>query len=59
MTSLEALALDSSFYAEYDHDVGAWGVFGDESGFCYETPASREEAERIALEMTIRYGLTG
>jgi hypothetical protein len=32
-------------YVEWDFDTAAWGVFGEESGFCYATFASKAEAE--------------
>lgn len=34
-----------SFYVEYDEDTCCWGVFGDESGHCYDLVSSREEAQ--------------
>lgn len=53
MTSREALEQDKKgeFYADpaYDGDEsGDWGVFGTESGFCYSTWSSKEEAEQAA-----------
>ena len=56
----EAMKKDTSFYAE--EDDGTWGVFGDNTGFCYEygpkandqdsPPTHEEAAKRIAKEMT-------
>lgn len=32
-------------YAEYDDEFETWGVFGEDSGFCYGQYACEEEAE--------------
>ena len=46
MTRFEAILLDKlgSYYEAYDEDTQLWGVFGSESGFCYFTYATEEEA---------------
>jgi hypothetical protein len=49
MNAHQALALDTDFYAEEDEEYG-WGVFGDNSGFCYllsDESACENEAERL------------
>ncbi len=47
----EAQAKDKDFYAEYH--FGMWGVFGTESGFCYETYMDEQDAkDRAALKLT-------
>jgi hypothetical protein len=33
-----------SYYVEYDEDSGCWGIFGSESGHCYELYSSELEA---------------
>lgn len=40
------------FYRAFDHDTGLWGVFGTESGYCYETLNSDGHAYERAIEMT-------
>jgi len=32
-------------YADFDEESACWGVFGQESGFCYELYSSEEEAQ--------------
>lgn len=35
-------------YAEWDEEFDCWGVFGEESGFCYSQHENQEEAEVAA-----------
>lgn len=44
-----------SVYAEYDEEYSCWGVFGEDSGYCYATPASEEDAEAWAAEMNLTF----
>ena len=48
----EARKLDTHFYA--DAEDGSWGVFGDNTGFCYELVMDKAEAEKMASEMNVR-----
>ena len=51
MNRQEALALDTDFYADNDREYG-WGVFGDNSGFCYllsDKVSCENEAKRLSL----------
>jgi fluoride ion exporter CrcB/FEX len=49
--SLDAEKLDKgSKWADYDIHTGLFGVFGTESGFCYDLCFSLEEAEEKARE---------
>jgi len=46
-----AMKKDRVFFADTDDD-GTWGVYGDNSGFCYATPpGGKAGAERYADEM--------
>jgi len=45
----EARKLDTHFYAEAED--GSWGVFGDNTGFCYDLVSDKGEAEMMAAEM--------
>jgi hypothetical protein len=36
-------------YVEYDNEYEVWGIFGVDSGFCYATYSSEEEANRDIL----------
>jgi len=51
MNRTEAFKLDDDFYSEYDEEVEAYGVFGNQSGFCYATFSddfnAEEEAEKL------------
>lgn len=40
---------DTHYYADREGDD--WGVFGDNSGFCYATYSDRRTAEKVAAEM--------
>lgn len=35
-----------SRYVDFDDEAGCWGVFGDTTGHCYSTWASRRDAEQ-------------
>lgn len=48
MTRNEAFKIDKEFYAELDEESGFYCVFGDESGFAYESYASEQEAKEAA-----------
>ncbi len=43
---------DFSFEVDFDTQTECWGVFGCESGFCYSTWCSEEEAASRLQEMT-------
>lgn len=56
MTASQAYKLDSKghgFYVNVDED-GTVGIYGASSGFCYETPVSKEKAEQI-LKTSYKY----
>ena len=42
---------DFSFEVDFDTHTECWGIFGTESGFCYRTYSSEEEAESNLVEM--------
>lgn len=48
----EALKLDFEFYADYDEESAAYGVFGIETGFCYASYSDSEKAKSKADAMT-------
>lgn len=48
MTRSEAFKIDKEFYAELDEGSGFYCVFGDESGFAYESYADEQEAKGAA-----------
>lgn len=52
MNRTEALDQDvrGEIYADRD-ETGTWLVLGTESGFCYASPASKEDAEARASEL--------
>jgi hypothetical protein len=54
MSRRTALRMDESFYVEFEEITGEWGVFGDNSGFCYSTRSLKNDAEEDgrALEFT-------
>ena len=37
-------------YAEFDEEFGIFGVFGQDTGFCYAQPATKEKANQLATE---------
>jgi hypothetical protein len=37
-------------YADYDKDFEIWGVFGLNSGFCYQMCYTEEQAKHIAAD---------
>jgi hypothetical protein len=47
--ALQTDKLKGSFYI--DEEVGEYGVFGSETGFCYGLFSSKEEAERRLTEL--------
>jgi len=42
------------FYADHDEDAGGRGVFGGDTGFCYDFPGNKERAMERAEEMNDR-----
>lgn len=40
-----------SKYVDFDQDTGMFGIFGDESGFCYQLFMTKEEAEETKQEL--------
>ena len=46
MTRDKAITLDKDGekYVDFDESTNCWGVFGTESGFCYELFSSEKEA---------------
>jgi hypothetical protein len=42
------------FYADEDEETNTFCVFGSESGFCYSTHFTMEEAEKAAKKMTTK-----
>jgi hypothetical protein len=55
MNRSEALALDTDFYADNDPEYG-WGVFGDNSGFCYLL-SDKVSCENEAKRRRLAYGM--
>jgi hypothetical protein len=53
----EARKLDTHFYA--DAEDGSWGVFGDNTGFCYELVMDKGEAEKMAFQMNGAFEAAG
>ena len=51
MNRTEAFKLDTAFYAYLD-DTDTIGVYGNNTGFCYATPYSWDEARLIAKRLT-------
>lgn len=47
-----AYAKDQAFWADLDTETDLFGVFGTETGFCYATYASQNEARHHAEDMT-------
>jgi len=43
-TEIRSVAGESK-YAEFDPEFGFWGVFGEDSGFCFGQFNTEEEAE--------------
>ena len=41
-------------YAEWDEEFEWYGVFGVDSGFCYASFGSKEEAEKYAENMGVK-----
>lgn len=41
-------------YVEWDDEFGHYGVFGENSGFCYATYFHKPEAEEYAAERNLR-----
>lgn len=59
MTRDEAIQRDrngGTFYVDDDLDSGGWGIFGSESGFCYELCADYDRAHELAAQMNLDYG---
>lgn len=53
MSGYEARKIDTEFYVDYDEDNEYWGVFGDNSGFCYflgEKDIAEERAKQMNSE---------
>ena len=53
-----AFEIDKNFYAEFDNEFGQWGVFGDETGFCYSLTSSQSEADDKAAALNNRKSLS-
>lgn len=45
MTFKEAQNIDTEYYVDLDDDSGLWCVFGNKSGFAYDSYASKDEAD--------------
>ncbi len=56
MNAGEAFQKDKrgDFYADWDDEAGAYGVFGTESGFCYATFSDKGDAEDQAVRLRAR-----
>ena len=57
MNSREAFKIDTEFYVDFDAETKLWCVFGDKSGFCYETCSDAEQAAERRDERYIAKGL--
>ncbi len=44
MDGWQASKIDTDYYADYDDTTESWGVFGNNSGFCYSNPSNEIEA---------------
>lgn len=52
MNSGEAFNLDDDFYAEYEEEyTESWCVFGNQSGFCYATLSTEDDAQEEASRL--------
>ena len=48
LPNLPPLDTEDTLYLDKEDDM--WCIFGSESGYCYASYASKEEAERFLLE---------
>ena len=50
--------LGEEVWVDWDEEFGMWGVFGINSGFCYEQFGLEEDALKRAEEINRRLGAT-
>lgn len=51
MTRTKAYKMDTDFIADLDDASNCYGVFGNNSGFCYTLVCDESEAEKTAEQM--------
>jgi hypothetical protein len=54
MNGWQATKIDTEYYSDYDEITNNWGVFGNESAFCYSLHGTEDSAIEAANEMNRR-----